>query len=162
VLKVVYDADLLTDPTTGLRNPDNMTISANGYAYIQEDRANGGGTNISTGQFGTEEASIWKLAIDPITGNSTGAASRWAQIDRSSVPTSYGQTDANPVTSPTDTDIGNWESSGIIDVSSLYGTAAGSMFIANVQAHSLRNGNLQGNGYLVEGGQIDLIQVALP
>lgn len=162
VLKVVYDADLLTDPTTGLRNPDNMTISANGYAYLQEDRANGGGTNISTGQFGTEEASIWKLAIDPITGNSTGVASRWAQIDRSSVPTSYGQTDANPVTSPTDTDIGNWESSGIIDVSSLYGTAAGSMFIANVQAHSLRNGNLQGNGYLVEGGQIDLIQVALP
>ncbi|MFM7267690.1 MAG: choice-of-anchor I domain-containing protein [Cyanobium sp.] len=161
-LKVVYDADLLTDPTTGLRNPDNMTISANGYAYLQEDRANGGGSNISTGQFGTEEASIWKLAIDPVTGNSTGAASRWAQIDRSSVPTSYGQTDASPVTSPTDTDIGNWESSGIIDVSSLYGTAAGSMFIANVQAHSLRNGNLQGNGYLVEGGQIDLIQVALP
>jgi hypothetical protein len=158
VLKVVYDGDLLADPTTGLRNPDNMTISADGYAYIQEDRANGGGTNISAGNFGTQEASIWKLAIDPLTGNSIADPSRWAQIDRSAVPTAYGQTDANPVTSPTDTDIGNWESSGIIDVSAFYGAAAGSYFLANVQAHSIQDGNIGGPGYLVEGGQIDLIQ----
>ncbi|MFM9046644.1 MAG: choice-of-anchor I family protein [Cyanobium sp.] len=158
VLKVVYDSDLLVDPTTGLRNPDNLTISADGYAYIQEDRANGGGTDISAGNFGTEEASIWKLAIDPLTGNSIGDPMRWAQMDRSAVPAVYGQTDANPVTSATDPDIGNWESSGIIDVSAIYGEAAGSFFLANVQAHSLRNGNLHGSGYVVEGGQIDLIQ----
>jgi hypothetical protein len=30
--------------------------------------------------------------------------------------------------------------------------------LSNVQAHSLTNGNLNGFGYLVEGGQIDLIQ----
>jgi hypothetical protein len=158
VLKVVYDGDLLADPTTGLRNPDNMTISADGFAYLQEDRANGGGTDISAGNFGTPEASIWKLAIDPITGNSIGDPTRWAQIDRNAVPTAYGQTDANPVTSPTDSDIGNWESSGIIDVSAFYDAAAGSYFVANVQAHSLKDGNIGGSGYLVEGGQIDLIQ----
>jgi hypothetical protein len=158
VLKVVYDGDLLVDPTTGLRNPDNMTISADGFAYLQEDRANGGGTDISAGNFGTPEASIWKLAIDPITGNSIGDPTRWAQIDRNAVPTAYGQTDANPVTSPTDSDIGNWESSGIIDVSAFYDAAAGSYFVANVQAHSLKDGNIGGSGYLVEGGQIDLIQ----
>jgi len=158
VLKVVYDGDLLADPTTGIRNPDNMTISADGFAYLQEDRANGGGTDISAGNFGTQEASIWQLEIDPITGNSIGDPTRWAQIDRTAVPTAYGQTDANPVTSPTDTDIGNWESSGIIDVSAMYDSSAGSYFLANVQAHSLKDGNIGGSGYLVEGGQIDLIQ----
>ena len=97
-----------------------------------------------------------------MTGASIGDPLRWAQIDRSAVPTVYGQSDANPVTSPTDPDIGNWESSGIIDVSALYGADPGSFFLANVQAHSLRNGNLVGSGYLVEGGQIDLIQQLAP
>ena len=165
VLKVVYDGDRLGEPTSGLRNPDNMTISADGYAYIQEDRANGGGTDTSLGRFGTEEASIWKLAIDPITGESTGEAQRWAQIDRTAVPTAYGQSQPGPVTDITDNNrngVGNWESSGIIDVSTIYDSAPGSFFIANVQAHSLGGGNIQGFGYLVEGGQIDLIRQTVP
>lgn len=169
VLKVVYDGDLLVDPTSGLRNPDNMTISGDGHAYIQEDRANGGGTNILNGNFGTQEASIWKLEIDPITGESTGEALRWAQIDRTAVPTAYGQSQVDStgqpvvdVTAANTNGVGNWESSGIIDVSTIYGGAPGSLFIANVQAHNLLGGNLQGNGYLVEGGQIDLIQQTMP
>lgn len=157
VLKVVYDGDLLVDPTTGLRNPDNMTISADGFAYLQEDRANGGGTDISAGNFGTQEASIWKLAIDPITGDSIGDPTRWAQIDRTAVPTAYGQTQP-AFTNPDSNGVGNWESSGIIDVSAMYDSTAGSYFLANVQAHSLKDGNIGGSGYLVEGGQIDLIQ----
>jgi hypothetical protein len=32
------------------------------------------------------------------------------------------------------------------------------MFLADVQAHSLSNGNLGGSGYLAEGGQLNLIQ----
>jgi hypothetical protein len=43
-------------------------------------------------------------------------------------------------------------------VSSIYGETAGSMFLADVQAHNLVNGNLAGNGYLVQGGQLNLIQ----
>ena len=157
VLKVVYDGDLLADPTTGIRNPDNMTISADGFAYLQEDRANGGGTDISAGNFGTQEASIWQLEIDPITGESIDDPTRWAQIDRTSVPTAYGQTQP-AFTSPDSNGVGNWESSGIIDVSAMYDSSAGSYFLANVQAHSLKDGNIGGSGYLVEGGQIDLIQ----
>jgi hypothetical protein len=38
------------------------------------------------------------------------------------------------------------------------GATPGSFFFANVQDHSLGGGNLNGSGYLVEGGQIDLIQ----
>jgi hypothetical protein len=99
------------------------------------------------GSFGSQEASIWKM--DAVTGKKQ----RWAQIDRNAVPTAYGQSDSAP------TDIGNWESSGVFDVSTLYGAATGSVFLANVQAHSIRDGNLVGSQYLTEGGQIDLIQV---
>lgn len=156
VLKVVYDGDLLADPTMGIRNPDNMTISADGFAYLQEDRANGGGTDTSAGNFGTQEASIWKLEIDPITGESIDDPTRWAQIDREAIPTAYGQTQPT-YTNPDTNGVGNWESSGIIDVSALYDSTAGSYFLANVQAHSIKDGNIGGSGYLVEGGQIDLI-----
>ena len=144
---MVADADRLTGTARqgGIRNPDGLAWSANGSLYVQEDRSLLNGT--ADGRFGSQEASIWK--VDSITGD----AVRWAQIDRSAVPTAYGQSDSAP------TDIGNWESSGILDVSSLYGAAAGSYFLSDVQAHSLTNGNIVGGHYLGEGGQINLIQV---
>jgi len=149
-LRVIADTDRLTgiDRQSGIRNPDGLAWSANGSLYVQEDRSLPNGT--ANGSFGSEEASIWK--VDAVTG----AAVRWAQIDRSAVPTLYGQSDSAI------TDIGNWESSGILDVSSLYGAAAGRFFLSDVQAHSLTNGNLVGSHYLNEGGQIDLIQVVSP
>ena len=157
-LRIIYDADRLPDPRNGLRNPDNLTWSPDGSLYLQEDRANGGGLDITKGNFGTQEASIWRLnpsgRVDPVTGV---PSERWAQIDRTAVPSIYGQSQP-PFTNPDTNGVGNWESSGIIDVSAIYGAAAGSYFLANVQAHSLTNGNLNGFGYLVEGGQIDLIQ----
>ena len=162
-LRIIYDADRLADPTSGLRNPDNMTWSADGFLYLQEDRANGGGTDVAVGNFGTTEASIWKLnpsgRVDPVTGV---PSERWAQVDRTAVPTAYGQSQPT-FTNPDSNGVGNWETSGIIDVSSIYGATAGSFFVANVQAHSLTNGNLNGGGYLVEGGQIDVIhQTRMP
>ena len=158
-LRIIYDADRLADPTTGVRNPDNLTWSADGSLYLQEDRANGGGLDIANGNFGTQEASIWKLnpsgPVDPVTGV---PAQRWAQIDRTAVPTAYGQSQPGVVTEFNANGVGNWESSGIIDVSAIYGATPGSFFVANIQAHSLGGGNINGSGYLVEGGQIDLIQ----
>jgi hypothetical protein len=157
-LRVIYDGDRLVDPTTGLRNPDNLTWSPDGFIYLQEDRANGGGSNIANGNFGAAEASIWKLDpndFDLVTGQAL--SERWAQIDRTAVPTAYGQ--SQPSFAGLDTNgVGNWESSGIIDVSALYGATAGTYFLANIQAHSLGGGNIGGANYLVEGGQIDLIQ----
>ncbi|MFM7641348.1 MAG: choice-of-anchor I domain-containing protein [Cyanobium sp.] len=146
-LKVIVDADRLTGVArqTGVRNPDNIAWAGNGKLYIQEDRSLPAGT--ADGQFGSQEASIWE--VDPITGTQQ----RWAQIDRSAVPNAYGQSDSLPA------DIGNWESSGVIEVSQLFGAPAGSVFLSDVQAHSLTNGTLNGNSYLVEGGQIQLIQL---
>jgi secreted PhoX family phosphatase len=137
---------------TIIRNPDGLTWSKDGSIYVQEDRS------VASGFFATQEASIWKVsptAKDSITGQA--GSERWLQIDRTAVPTVYGQSDPKgPKSSAPDP--GNWESSGIIDVSHIYGKKAGNMFLADVQAHSLTNGNLNGSGYLVEGGQLNLIQ----
>lgn len=144
-LRVLVDTDKLTglNRQNGVRSQDNLAWGSDNFIYIQEDRSVAGGT--VDGSFGSQEASIWR--VDPMTGQAT----RWAQIDRTAVPGAYGQIDSAVL------DVGNWESSGIIDVSSIYGGAPGSYFLANVQAHSLTNGNIGGNSYLAEGGQIDLI-----
>ena len=146
-LQVIVDADRLTGVArqSGVRNPDNIAWARNGKLYIQEDRSVPSGT--ADGQFGSQEASIWE--VDPVTGTQQ----RWAQIDRSAVPSIYGQSDSLP------SDIGNWESSGVIEVSQLFGASPGSVFLTDVQAHSLTNGTLNGSSYLVEGGQIQMIQV---
>ncbi len=138
---------------TIIRNPDNLTWSKDGFIYVQEDRS------VDKGFFQAEEASVFKVsatAKDSVTGQAV--TERWLQIDRAAVPSVYGQSDSAP------TDYGNWESSGIIDVSAIYGEAAGSMLLGDVQAHSLgdnsvsKTGNIGGSGYLVEGGQLNLIQ----
>jgi hypothetical protein len=141
-LTVLVDTDRLTglDRQNAVRNQDNLVWAGNGMIYLQEDRSLPSGT--ANGSFGAQEASIWQ--VDPLTGD----ISRWAQIDRSAVPTAYGQSDTLP------SDVGNWETSGILDVSPIYDALPGSLFLANVQAHSLSGGNIVGSGYLVEGGQL--------
>ena len=126
-VKAVYDGDdagagQFEGPDFGLRSPDNVDWADDGFIYVQEDR--------SFDEFGLtsgEEASIWRL--DPATGDLT----RIAQMNRT-VGVPAGQTDGEP------TDIGNWESSGILDVSTLFGEDPGTLFIGDVQAHSLRDG----------------------
>lgn len=141
-LKILYDgndagAGQFANPDAGLRNPDNLDWADDGFIYIQEDRS----TTPATLFGGTsgEEASIWQL--NPETGDLT----RIAEIDRSAVPD--GQTDSRP------TDLGNWETSGILDVSSLFEQAPGTLFVFDVQAHSL-TGEAITSQNLVEGGQL--------
>ena len=152
---MISDADRLgADAITGVRSPDNIAWGSDGFLYVQEDKSTRDGT--AAGQFGPQEASIWKLdpnAIDPIAG---AAAERWLQVDRTAVPAAYGQSDGNP------SQVGNWETSGIIEVSGIFGAAPGSVFLSTVQAHSLINGNIVGNPYLAEGGQLNLIQQTPP
>ena len=89
---------------------------------------------------------LGKRRLDPLTGELT----RVAQIDRSAVP--EGQTDSDP------DDLGDWESSGILDVSSLFGSDPGTLFIFDVQAHSLRDGIIE-EANLVQGGQLAFLSV---
>lgn len=133
-VNVLYNGN--TDATRALRSPDNLDWADDGMIYVQEDRS----TNWAAAQAANgNEASI--VRINP----NTGAIERVAVMDRTAVPA--GQTDGNPA------DFGNWESSGILDVSELFGLAGGSLFIGDVQAHSIG----LGSSALVEGGQLFLL-----
>ncbi|MEI7666249.1 MAG: alkaline phosphatase D family protein [Synechococcaceae cyanobacterium ELA263] len=142
-LKVVYDGDDAANRQNGIRSQDNIAWSADGYAYINEDRAVS-----SDADWGPQEGSVWKL--DP----TTGLATRILQIDRSAIPA--GMTDSLKVVDGKN--LGEWETSGVIDVSNLYGHAAGTDFFTDVQAHGLKDGPIATNN-LVEGGQIIKFEV---
>jgi secreted PhoX family phosphatase len=148
-VKILYDGD--ADAGQALRSPDNLDWADDGYIYIQEDRA----VNdlFGAGAVNPNEASIVKL--DP----TTGAITRVAHINRDAV-VPIGATDEAP------DDVANWESSGILDVSALFGEAPGSLFLADVQAHAIDDQNrftstgpaaAITDGNLKEGGQLLLI-----
>lgn len=144
LLKILYNGDdagngQFASPDFGLRSPDNLDWSRDGYVYVQEDRSVNGFGNTSG-----EEASIWRL--NPLTSELT----RIVQMNRSAVA-------PNGVIDSAPNNIGNWESSGILDVTNLFNTAPNEqLFIFDVQAHSLNNGAIASNN-LVEGGQLILL-----
>jgi glycerophosphoryl diester phosphodiesterase len=120
-ITIVYDGDDLDKQDFGIRSPDNLVCADDGFVYIQEDRSIGG-----FGAVSFEETSVWKL--DP----QTSMVTRVAQVDRTAVPA--GQTDIDP------DDLGNWETSGIIDVTDEFDAEGERLLFFNVQAHSLRGG----------------------
>lgn len=148
-ITILYDGDdagngQFSHPDRGLRSPDNLDWAGNGMIYIQEDRA----TRLNSfGEVSRMEVSLWEL--DP----ESGILKRAAIVDRSAVPT--GQNDPAPG------DLGNWETSGVLDVTGLFRTLPGELLlIAHVQAHSLRGAPLGGSNQsrdLVEGGQLLLL-----
>ena len=153
---ILNDGNLTKD--AGLRSPDNVDWADDGKLYINEDRANSAALFAGNSK---QEASVFR--IDPSNANPSSTLTRIAQVDRTALPAT--QTD------PSSTDIGNWETSGILDVSTLFGAKPGELFVFDVQAHSLRDGsiitatNIDGNGdgtktrqeNLVEGGQLSLL-----
>jgi hypothetical protein len=89
---------------------------------------------------------MWKL--DP----NSGAFARIAEIDRSAV------VPAGLVTDPVPGDIGNWETSGVIDVTNLFPRKRGErLLLFDVQAHSVTDGVIGGSSRLVQGGQLILM-----
>jgi hypothetical protein len=109
-----------------------------------------------------EESSIWR--IDPSAANPAATLTRVAQIDRTGAPAT--QSDSASAA----TDIGNWETSGVLDVSTLFGNDPGELLIFDVQAHGLVNGTIitatnldpnnngaTANENLVQGGQLSFL-----
>ena len=124
-VEILYDGD--TDPTQTLRSPDNLDWADDGLIYIQEDRAVSG--LFGPGAINPSDAGVVRL--DPATGTVT----RIAEINQGSI-SPFGAIDEN-VFATGQPDIGDWESSGILDVSTLFGEAPGTLFLADVQAHAL-------------------------
>jgi len=126
-IDILYDGNDTGKQDLGLRSPDNLDWADNGKIYIQEDRA-----IAAFGQTSGQEPSIYVL--DPAAANPADSLTRIGQVDRLALPAT--QTDTNSL------DLGNWETTGILDVSTLFGNTPGTQFIFNVQAHSLQNGKL--------------------
>ncbi len=137
-ISVLYDGDdagagAFSHPDEGLRSPDNLDWADNGFIYVQEDRS-----ITAFGSISGQEASIWE--VNPYSGS----MKRVSMVNRAA-HLLEGQFDPNP------SDIGNWETSGIIDVSGLVNGR--NVLAINVQGHSINGGNIATEG-LVEGGQI--------
>jgi 2',3'-cyclic-nucleotide 2'-phosphodiesterase/3'-nucleotidase/5'-nucleotidase len=143
-LKILYDGDdagggQVPGPDFGIRSPDNLDWTDDGFIYVQEDRAKTLPPRFG-GQSGAE-ASIWRLDAR------NGKIQRVAQINRTA-SLLKGSTDSRPDI------LGAWESSGIVDVTQLFDTKPSEkLFLATIQAHSVRDG-LIADWNLVEGGQL--------
>ena len=151
-LSILYDGDdagkgqFPGGSDYGLRSPDNLVWANDGYAYIQEDRSVADRADF--GGASGREASLWQISPE------NGQLSRIGEMDRAArLPIGAYDTDPD--------DLGDWESSGVIDVSEFFPNAAGTTLLLNVQAHSVK-GDLYGganvNQGLVEGGQLLLLQ----
>jgi hypothetical protein len=158
-ISILYDGDdaglQFSHPDFGIRSPDNLVWADDGMIYIQEDRSTAirvpkdpagcdaaGDPELcrdkAFGGASGEEASLWKL--DP----NSSAATRVGQVNRAGVPA--GQTDGDPL------DLGDWETSGIIDVTDEFGAQNERLMFINSQAHSLGGGVIDTDN-LVQGGQ---------
>lgn len=127
--RIVYDGN--ADSSRALRSPDNLDWSGNGALLVQEDQATDW-----AGAGSRTEAQIVRLDL-------SGKVTQVAVMDRTAT-SGYVDTAAN--------DLGAWESSGILDVSALFGEKAGTLFVGDVQAHGLKVPGL------VEGGQLFLLK----
>jgi len=141
-LTLPHDADALADPSAdGIRSPDNLTWSPDGWIYVQEDKSTSPGSLFGASG---KEASIW--AVNP----ENGSYMRIAEMDRSAVAP-MGSTDGAP------TDVGNWESSGVLDVGGWLQSGDGeTLLMGAVQADSITDGIIKDAG-LVQGGQLFLL-----
>ena len=132
-----------------MRSPDNLDWADDGFVYVQEDPAVAG----LFGEGALNPAPPGIVRIDP----TSGSASRIVEVVREAIVPA-GAVDEPEV---------DWESSGILDVSTLFELPGGSLFLADVQAHSLVNQDGRGvttgpaasltAGGLVEGGQLSFL-----
>jgi hypothetical protein len=155
-LWIIYDGD--ADPHRRLRSPDNLDWADDGWIYIQEDKAENatlsGEPLFGPGAVNQNEAGIVRMKP------SGSRLQRIANIDRSVVldPTTAG--------TPVDVDagdVGEWETSGILDVSDLFGERRGTLFLFDVQAHGIEDqtnynpDSRINDDDLVEGGQLSFL-----
>jgi len=151
---VLYNGN--TDSTRALRSPDNLDWADDGQIYVQEDKAET--KTLGTGEFLFGPTAVNKNEAQIVKVNpANGAVTQIAVIDRDILldPTTAGTAVDKGAATP-----GNPESSGILDVSSLFDTLPGTLFLLDVQQHGINTQETVNpdsrirNADLVEGGQL--------
>ncbi len=138
---VLYDGNKDTS-VNRIRSPDNIAWASDGTLWVNED----GTYDFGTDPFNKSDGRIIRIEL---TNGVTRAILPTAEIVHALFPA---MTDLNPGK-------GDWETSGILDVSALFGAASGTLFLTTVQAHGLRDGLISSLD-LAEGGQLLLINAA--
>ncbi len=129
-----------------IHQPDNVETTQHGL-YIQEDPGSTQQFPFGSTDSNATSARIWRYDL------AAGTLSRVAKVDQSA---DEGPTDHDTKTTPGN--LGSWESSGIVDASSVFGPGA---FLVNVQAHTLWLEEAPGPDWTNkrEGGQLLLFRL---
>ncbi len=139
---VMYDGNADTNGNR-IRNPDNIAWAEDGTLWINEDAT----YDFANDPFNKSDSRIIRVELQ---NGIVSAILPTAEVVRALFPSTV---DTVP-------NKGGWETSGIIDVSDLFGTAPGTSFLTVVQAHGLRNGLISSLN-LAEGGQLLFIDATL-
>jgi len=140
-----------------IHQPDNMDTTANGSLLVTEDPSSANQYAFPRDPATETPARVWR--IDLTAANPDASKVTAAEVDQSLDETADYDVDA-----ASRANMGNWEASGIIDVSSVFGDGA---FLVTIQAHSLWIEKADGPDRLTpagkdytfkrEGGQLALI-----
>ena len=126
----------LLDGSEGIRSLDNLTVSGSGRVMIQEDP-------------GAEARSARVWEYDP-------AGDGLVELARHD-PARFGDETGRAPTSPFNT---NEESSGVVDVTGIFGRDGGEAYLLDVQAHyPFGAPGSSGRTEILEGGQLLLMRV---
>lgn len=139
-----------------IHQPDNMDTTANGSLLVTEDPSSANQYAFPRDANETS-ARIWRIDLNAANPDASKVTA--AEVDQSLDETANYDVDA-----ASRANMGNWEASGIIDVSSVFGDGA---FLVTIQAHSLWIEKADGPDLLApagkdytfkrEGGQLALI-----
>ena len=144
-LEVIVEGDdnpVSTSTSTGaaalaygeIRQPDNVETTSDGALFVQEDPGSSQQFAISSTNPNRTAARIWRVDLDAATPDT--AKSVVAVVDQSSDEDSTDVDGAGTNSPPAVVrgPLGGWESSGIVDASSVFGP--GALFVT-IQANSL-------------------------
>lgn len=147
-LSILIEGDDNLVKTLGeIHQPDNVETTLNGL-YITEDPGSSQQFPIGSTDPAATPARLWQHLF------ATGANRPVAKVDQSA---DEGATDVDSSTAKGA--LGSWESTGVVDASSIFGPGA---FLINVQAHTLWIEQAPGPDwtYKREGGQMMLLRIS--
>jgi len=110
-----------------IHQPDNIETTANGSLFVQEDPSSGNQFSPTSTDPNATTARIWRVDLN--AANPDAARTVAARVDQS-----LDELAGYDVDAASRANLGNWESSGIIDASSVFGPGA---YLTTIQAHSL-------------------------
>ncbi|HJS50125.1 MAG TPA: alkaline phosphatase PhoX [Gaiellaceae bacterium] len=118
-----------------IHQPDNIDTTTNGSLLVQEDPSSNNQYALPRGLNETP-ARLWRIDLAAVNPDADGARVTAAEVNQALDETVGYDVDGPQTDPPTiqPANLGNWESSGVIDVSSVFGPGA---YLVTIQAHSL-------------------------